>query len=104
MTRSGITAEPFGKTPDGLPVEIYTLRNKNGLEARIMTYGGIVVSLRAPDRTGRFDDIVLGYDTLEDYIKRNPYFGAIIGRYGNRIGNAKFSLNGKTYSLAANNG
>ncbi|HTV41213.1 MAG TPA: aldose epimerase family protein [Candidatus Sulfotelmatobacter sp.] len=104
MIRAAITAEPFGKTADGQPVEIYTLRNKNGFEARIMTYGGIVVSLKTPDRAGRFDDVVLGYDTLEDYIKRNPYFGAIIGRYGNRIGKAKFALNGKSYSLAANNG
>jgi len=103
MSRPEITAEPFGKTPDGLPVEIYTLRNKNGLEARIMTYGGIVVSLKTPDRAGRFDDVVLGYDSLDGYIKRNPYFGAIVGRCGNRIGNAKFSLNGKTYSLAPNN-
>jgi aldose 1-epimerase len=104
MSRPAITSEPFGKTADGLPVEIYTLRNKNGLEARIMNYGGIVVSLKTPDRTGRFDDVVLGYDNLEAYIQRNPYFGAIIGRCGNRIGKAKFSLNGKTYSLAANNG
>ena len=104
MTRPAITAEPFGKTADGQPVEIYTLRNKNGLEARIMSYGGIVVSLKTPDRAGKFDDVVLGYDTLEGYLKRTPYFGAIIGRYGNRIGGAKFSLNGKTYSLAANNG
>lgn len=103
MIKPTITAEPFGKTTDGQPVEIYTLRNKKGVEARIMTYGGIVVSLKTPDKSSRFDDVVLGYDTLEGYIKRNPYFGAIVGRCGNRIGNAKFSLNGKTYSLAANN-
>lgn len=104
MTRAVITAEPFGKTDDGLPVEIYTLRNSHGFEARIMTYGGIVVSLKTPDKAGRLDDVVLGYDTLEGYLKRNPYFGAIVGRCGNRIANGKFSLNGKTYSLATNNG
>lgn len=104
MKNSAISKAPFGSTPDGQPVEIYTLRNRNGLEARIMTYGGIVVSLKTPDKSGRFDDVVLGYDSLDDYVKRNPYFGAIIGRCGNRIANGKFSLNGKTYSLAANNG
>ncbi|HEV2456310.1 MAG TPA: aldose epimerase family protein, partial [Verrucomicrobiae bacterium] len=90
-------------TPDGKQVEIYTLKNKNGVEARIMTYGGIIVSLKTPDKSGRFQDVVLGYDTLEQYIKRNPYFGAIIGRCGNRISKGTFSLNGNTYSLAKNN-
>src|ERR1700733_13811124 len=104
MTSAAISKAPFGKTPEGQPVEIYTLCNKNGMEARIMTYGGIVVSLKTPDKSGRFDDVVLGYDSLEGYIQRNPYFGAIIGRCGNRISNGKFSLNGKTYSLATNNG
>lgn len=69
-----------------------------------MNYGGLVQSLRVPDRNGHFDDVVLGYDNLAGYLKDTPYFGAIIGRYGNRIGGAKFSLDGKTYSLAANNG
>ncbi|HEY1789376.1 MAG TPA: aldose epimerase family protein [Verrucomicrobiae bacterium] len=100
---AAISKAPFGKTPEGQPVEIYTLRNKNGMEARIMTYGGIVVSLKTPDKSGIFDDVVLGYDTLEGYIQRNPYFGAIIGRCGNRISKGKFSLSGKTYSLATNN-
>ncbi len=99
-----INKAPFGKTPEGAPVEIYTLRNSNGLEARIMTYGGIVVSLKTPDKKGQLEDVVLGYDNLEGYLKRNPYFGALIGRYGNRIAKGKFSLNGKTYSLAKNNG
>lgn len=85
-------------------MEIFTLRNVNGLEARITNYGGIVVSLKTPDKSGKFDDIVLGYDSLDEYIKRNPYFGALVGRYGNRIAKGKFSLNGKTYSLAQNNG
>jgi aldose 1-epimerase len=104
MKDSAISKAPFGKTPEGQPVEIYTLRNKNGLEAQIMTYGGIVVSLKTPDKTGRFEDVVLGYNSLEDYISRNPYFGALIGRCGNRISKGRFSLNGKTYSLATNNG
>ena len=99
-----ITRAPFGKTPDGASVEIYTLRNANGCEARIMTYGGIVQSLKVPDRNGQLGDIVLGYDTLDAYIAKTPYFGALIGRYGNRIGGAKFTLEGKTYKLAANNG
>jgi aldose 1-epimerase len=101
-----ISQAPFGKIPDGTPVAIYTLRNSKGMEARIMTYGGIVQSLKVPDRNGKFDDVVLGYDNLEGYLinKGNPYFGALIGRYGNRIGGAKFTLEGKTYALATNNG
>ena len=99
-----ITGVAFGKTTDGRAVEIYALRNGQGMEARIATYGGIIVSLTAPDRAGRFADVVLGYDRLEDYLKNPPYFGALIGRYANRIGGAKFQLNGKTYSLARNNG
>jgi aldose 1-epimerase len=103
MSLPAISNAPFGQTPEGQPVDIYTLQNRNGMEARIMTYGGIVVSLKTPDKSGKFDDVVLGYDTLDAYIKRNPYFGALVGRYGNRIAKGKFSLNGKTYSLATNN-
>ena len=101
-----ISEAPFGKMPDGTPVKIYTLRNSKGIEARIMTYGGIVVSLKVPDKKGKFDDVALGYDNLDGYIvnKGDPHFGALIGRYGNRIGGAKFTLEGKTYMLAANNG
>ncbi|HUA68329.1 MAG TPA: aldose epimerase family protein [Candidatus Saccharimonadales bacterium] len=99
-----ITSTAFGKTTDGRTVDIYTLRNANGMEARITNYGGIVVSLTAPDRDGRFGDVVLGYDNLEGYLKFSPYFGALVGRYANRIGEAKFTLNGKTYVLAKNNG
>ena len=88
-----ISQAPFGNTPDGTPVEIYTLRNGKGMEARILTYGGIVQSLKVPDKNGQFDDVVLGYDNLEGYLTNNsPYFGALIGRYGNRIGGAKFTL------------
>ena len=74
------------------------------MEARIMTYGGIVQSLKVPDKNGKFDDVVLGYDKLDGYLTNSPYFGALIGRYGNRIGGAKFTLEGKTYTLATNNG
>jgi aldose 1-epimerase len=84
-------------------VEIYTLRNSHGAQARIMTYGGIVQSLSMPDRHGHFADVVLGYDTLDGYLTNSPYFGALIGRYGNRIANGKFTLEGKTYTLATNN-
>jgi aldose 1-epimerase len=98
-----ITRSPFGKTPDGTPVEIYTLRNSRGMEARIMTYGGIVNSLKVLDKSGNFGDVVLGYDNLDGYIKTTPYFGALIGRYGNRIAGGQFTLDGVTYTLATNN-
>ena len=98
-----ITKADFGKTPDGTAVELYTLRNSKGMEATIMTYGGIVTSLKTPDKTGKFGDVVLGYDNLDGYIKSTPYFGALIGRYGNRIALGKFSLDGQTYTLATNN-
>jgi aldose 1-epimerase len=99
-----IIKKPFGRTTDGVSVDLYTLRNKNGLETSITNYGGIVVTLRAPDRNGKLDDIVLGYDNLEGYLKSTPYFGAIIGRYGNRIAKGRFALDGKDYKLAVNNG
>jgi aldose 1-epimerase len=99
-----ITRQPFGLTKDGKSVELFTLRNKNGMEARITNYGGIVVSLTAPDRSGKMADVVLGYDSLSQYIADNPYFGALIGRYGNRIGDAHFTLNGVEYKLPANDG
>jgi aldose 1-epimerase len=103
-SNGSISQEPFGTTPDGAPVDIYTLRNSNGVEARISNYGGTVVSLKVPDRDGQFGDVVLGYDNLDDYIKDSPYFGCLIGRYGNRIANGKFSLDGQIYTLAVNNG
>jgi aldose 1-epimerase len=99
-----IKMEPFGTTPDGKEVNLYTLKNSKGCEVKITNYGGIVVSLTVPDKEGNIGDVVLGYDNLDDYIENNPYFGALIGRYGNRIGKAKFTLDGKTYTLAANNG
>lgn len=105
---SAINKNDFGRTPDGQAVEIYTLHNSKGAQARIMTYGGIVQSLYVPDKNGKFADVVLGFDALEgytqaSYLKNCPYFGALIGRYANRIGGAKFTLEGKTRSLAGNN-
>jgi aldose 1-epimerase len=106
---STIAKADFGKTPDGTPVEIYTLHNSKGAEAHIMTYGGIVQKLLMPDKNGNFADVVNGFDTLDGYTNPKytgacPYFGALIGRYGNRIGGAKFILEGQTYQLATNNG
>jgi aldose 1-epimerase len=103
-SKAGFKKEDFGKTPDGAAVDLYTLTNAKGTEVRAMTYGGIIVSLRVPDRDGKLGDIVLGRDTLDQYVESSPYFGAIIGRYGNRIGKAKFTLDGKEHKLAANNG
>lgn len=94
----------FGKTPSGQPVSLYTLKNKNGIEVAITTYGGILVSLKTPDRNGQLDDIVLGFDSLDGYLGAHPYFGAIVGRYANRIGGAAFKLDGVQYKLAVNNG
>lgn len=98
-----ITKQPFGTTKDGKPVDVFTLCNAKGVEARIINYGGIVLSLKVPDKTGSLGDVVLGYDTLAEYEKETPYFGCLVGRYGNRIAKGKFTLNGKTYTLATNN-
>jgi aldose 1-epimerase len=97
------TRAPFG-TVDGKEVYLYTLRNKAGMEARITNYGGIVVSLLVPDKSSVPGDVVLGYDSLSSYLKATPYFGAIVGRYGNRIGKSRFTLDGKDYGLNANDG
>jgi aldose 1-epimerase len=96
--------QDWGKLPDGTAVALYTLKNKNGITASISTYGGIVTSLSVPDRNGKFADVVHGFDNLAAYLKGDPYFGAIVGRYGNRIAHAKFSLNGAEYKLAKNDG
>lgn len=101
--KDSVTQKPWGKTTDGKVVSLYTLTNAQGAEARITNYGGILVSLKVPDRRGRMGDIVLGYDTVGGYIKSSPYFGALIGRYGNRIAKGKFTLDGKKYTLATNN-
>jgi aldose 1-epimerase len=99
-----ITQAPFGLTPDGSPVEIFTLRKPGGIEARICNYGGILVSLKAPDRDGHLGDVVLGYDHFDGYLALSPYFGALVGRYANRIAQGTFPLEGVTYTLAVNNG
>jgi aldose 1-epimerase len=99
-----ITKQPFGKTKDGQAVDLYTLTNESGMTVKITNYGGTVTSLVTADRDGKMADIVLGYDTLDEYLKDSPYFGCLIGRFGNRIGNGRFSLNGKEYKLAQNNG
>jgi len=99
-----IIVKPFGQTKDGTPVSLYILSNSSGMEAGICNYGGLVIFLKVPDRNGRFRDVVLGYDDLADYIKDSPYFGAMIGRYGNRIAKGKFTLDGQEYTLATNNG
>ena len=85
-------------------MNLYTLRNSKGAEVGICNYGGLVIFLKVPDRNGKLGDVVLGYDNLADYIKDSPYFGALIGRYGNRIAKGKFTLDGKEYTLAVNNG
>jgi aldose 1-epimerase len=102
--KATLKKEDFGKTKDGQSVDIYTLTNANGVEARITTYGGIIVSLKTPDRAGKLDDIVLGFDSLDEYLKGHPFFGAIAGRYANRIAKGRFTLNGAEYKLAVNNG
>jgi aldose 1-epimerase len=101
---STMQKQPWGKTPDGTDVALYTLSNGKGMEATITNYGGIVVSLIVPDRHGKPGDVVLGYDSLAQYVASNPYFGALIGRYGNRIGGGTFALHAKSYALATNDG
>ena len=102
------TAAPFGKTPDGTAVQLFTLQNAHGLKATVSTFGGTLTSLLVPDRSGQLGDVVLGFDKLEGYtgdlyVKENPYFGALIGRYGNRIAKGKFTLDDKAYQLPINN-
>ena len=99
----GVKKQPFG-TREGRPVNLYTLTNSHGLEVRAMNYGGIIVSIRVPDRKGQLADIVLGHETLDGYTPNPPYFGAVVGRYANRIANGTFTLEGKTYTLPKNDG
>ena len=102
--KPSIQKREFGKTPEGAAVDLYTLTNSSGMKAKIMTYGGIITELDVPDRDGKFADVVLGFDSLEGYLAGHPYFGAIVGRYANRIAKGKFTLDGKEYTLAVNNG
>jgi len=99
-----ITREPFGKAPDGTPVELFTLKNKNGMQAQITNYGGIIATLQVPDNKGNTNDVVLGYYSLDKYIEKSPSFGCLIGRFGNRIAKGRFTLDGNEYELAINNG
>jgi aldose 1-epimerase len=102
-TTSGLQQETYGKMPDGTEVEIFTLTNKNGLKARVTEYGAILVSMETPDKSGKSADITHGYDTLDGWLTNTSYFGATVGRFGNRIANGKFTLDGKEYTLATNN-
>jgi aldose 1-epimerase len=100
---SDVIKEQFG-TADGAGIDLFTLNNSQGIELKITNYGGIITSIKAPDKDGKLDDVVLGYETLDEYLRGSRYFGAIIGRYANRIARGKFSLNGTVYSLARNRG
>jgi aldose 1-epimerase len=103
QNKAGITEKAFGNT-DGRAITEYTITNANGMQVSLINYGGTITKLTAPDKNGNMGDVVLGYESLDGYLqKTNPYFGALIGRYGNRIAKAKFSLDGKLYTLAANN-
>jgi aldose 1-epimerase len=99
-----MSKQPYGKMPDGTQVDLYTLAGSGGMEARIITYGGVVVSVMAPDREGKRGDVVLGMDSLDGYRSETAYLGALIGRYGNRIGHGQFTLEGRPYNLPKNNG
>lgn len=99
-----IVKEPFGIAPDGQEIDLFTLTNSNGMVAKITNFGGIVTSLLVPDKDGNMEDVVLGFDSLQPYLEEHPYFGALVGRYGNRIAKGKFTLNGIEYTLAVNNG
>jgi aldose 1-epimerase len=101
---TGVTRAAFGTMPDGTSIEVFTIANARGMEVRAIEFGAIIVSLTAPDRSGRSADIVLGYDTLADYVSKNtPYLGGVVGRYANRIAKGRFTLDGQEYTLATNN-
>jgi aldose 1-epimerase len=102
--RPSVQVSDFGKLPDGRPVALFTLTNANGLVAKVTDYGTIITELRVPDRAGKSGDIVLGFDNLAQYLQTHPYFGATVGRVANRIAKGRFTLDGKTYALAVNNG
>ena len=104
MSAQSIVTKPFGKTSEGADVHLYTLQNKNGAKVSITDYGATIVAIQVPDRNGKLADVVLGYDSLQGYETGTSYFGGLIGRYGNRIGGAKFTLDGQTYLLAKNDG
>src|SRR5438105_13721939 len=99
-----VTRAPYGRLPDGRAVDVFTLANPSGVVVRAMTYGAIITAVRTPDRAGHLDDIALGFDSLAGYLGEHPYFGALVGRYANRIARGQFTLDGVTYHLALNNG
>ena len=101
---AGVQRAPFGRLPDGRAVELFTLTNTHGIQVRAMTYGAIITSIQTPDRNGKRADIVLGFDSLAGYVAGSPYFGAVVGRYANRIARGQFTLDGVAYHLARNNG
>jgi aldose 1-epimerase len=104
IAKATVTRASYGILPDGVSVDAFTLTNAAGVTVKAISYGAIITSITVPDRNGKLDDVVLGFDSLDGYLKGTAYFGAVIGRYGNRIGGAQFELDGQTYQLAANNG
>jgi aldose 1-epimerase len=103
QSKANVSVADFGRMPDGTAISQYTLTNSQGMTMKVINYGGRITHLMAPDKNGTFEDVVLGSDSLATYLRPNPYFGALIGRYGNRIAKGKFALDGKTYSLGQNN-
>src|SRR5262249_53883537 len=104
QSKTAVEKRAFGKTPEGTAIDLYVLKNKNGVEADVITFGAILVSLKGPDRSGNSADVVLGYKDLDGYVNDKASLGATVGRYANRIGNGKFALDGKTYELPKNDG
>jgi aldose 1-epimerase len=103
-TPDSVTSKPFGKTPEGRNIQLYTLTNQSGMQVALATYGGTVIQLLTPDRSGKLADVALGFGSIQPYFTKSPFFGALIGRYGNRIGKGRFTLDGKTYRLPTNDG
>ncbi len=104
VAQLSVAEAPFGKLPTGEQTTLYTLTNANGVVVKVTNYGGVITSINTPDKAGKMGDIILGFDNIDGYLKNKSYFGALIGRYGNRIGKAQFDIDGKTYKLDVNNG
>jgi len=104
VRETGVSESSFGSLPDGTSVRLFTLTNANGMEVRAISYGAILVSVKVPDRQGRIGDVVVGHDNLDGYLTKSRFFGAVVGRYGNRIANGRFVLDGQDYQLTQNNG
>ena len=104
QSKSAVEKRAFGKTPEGTAIDLYVLKNKNGVEANVITFGAALVSLKTPDRSGSIADVVLGYKDIDGYVNDKAYLGATVGRYANRIANGKFTLEGKTYQVPKNDG